>query len=111
MGGKTIFTLLFHNTRQITRRKNRSIRPLCFPSGFVVKNLPVIQETWVGPLGWEDPLEKETATHSSILAWGVSCTEEPGRVQSTGCKRAGHDLATKTTAMTQMKDLCMWVLS
>ena len=68
MGGKTIFTLLFHNTRQITRRKNRSIRPLCFPSGFVVKNLPVIQETWVGSLGWEDPLEKEMATHSSILA-------------------------------------------
>ena len=97
MGGKTIFTLLFHNTRQITRRKNRSIRPLCFPSGFVVKNLPVIQETWVGSLGWEDPLEKEMATHCSILAWGIPWTEEPGGLQSVGSQRGEHDLVTKTT--------------
>ena len=76
----------------------------------MVKNSATMPETQVLFLSREDPLEKETATHSSILAWGVSCTEEPGRVQSTGCKRAGHDLATKTTAMTQMKDLCMWVL-
>ena len=95
-GRKTIFTLPFHNTRQITRRKNRSIPPLCFPGGFVVKNLPVIQETWVWPLGWEDPLEKEMATHSSILAWRIPWMEEPGRLQSVGSQRGEHDLVTKT---------------
>ena len=43
-----------------------------------VKNLPAVQETWVPPLGWEDPLEKGMATHSSILAWKIPWTEEPG---------------------------------
>ena len=43
-----------------------------------VKNLPAVQETWVLSLGWEDPLEKEMATHSSILAWRIPWTEEPG---------------------------------
>ena len=43
-----------------------------------------IQETWVGSLGQEDPLKTEMATHSSILAWGIPCTEEPGRLQSVG---------------------------
>ena len=91
MEGKTIFTQPFHNKRQITRRKNRSIPPLCLLGGFVVKNLPVIQETWVWPLGWEDPLEKEMATHSSILAWGIPWTEEPGGLQSMGLQRGKHD--------------------
>ena len=50
----------------------------------MVKNLPVIQETWVQCLGWEDPLEKEMATYSSILAWRIPWTEEPGRLQSMG---------------------------
>ena len=50
----------------------------------MVKNLPAIQETWVRSLGWEDPLEKEMATHSNILAWRIPWTEEPGRLQSTG---------------------------
>ena len=49
-----------------------------------VKNLPAVQETWVQSLGWEDPLEKEMATHSSILAWKISWTEEPGGLQSMG---------------------------
>ena len=49
-----------------------------FPSGSVVKNQPAIQETQVGSLGWEDPLEKEMAIHSSILAWEIPWTEEPG---------------------------------
>ena len=49
-----------------------------------VKNLPAVQETWVQSLGWEDPLEKEMATHSSILAWKISWTEEPGGLQSLG---------------------------
>ena len=52
----------------------------------MVKNLLAMQETWVRSLGREDPLEKEMATHSSILAWGLLWTEEPG-----GLQRAGHD--------------------
>ena len=47
-----------------------------------VKNLPAVQETWVRSLGWEDPLEKEMATHSSMLAWKTPWTEEPGGLQS-----------------------------
>ena len=49
-----------------------------FPRGSVVKNPPAMQETWVRSLGWENPLEKEMATHSSILAWEIPWTEEPG---------------------------------
>ena len=56
-----------------------------------VKNLPAVQETRVRSLGWEDPLEKEMATHSSILAWKISWTEEPGGLQSMGLQRVGHD--------------------
>ena len=56
-----------------------------------VKHLPAMQETWVRFLGWEDPLEKEMATHSSILAWRIPWTEEPGGLQSTGLQRVGHD--------------------
>ena len=48
----------------------------------MVKNLPAMQETWVQPLGWEDPLEKGMATHTSILAWRIPWTEKPGRLQS-----------------------------
>ena len=61
----------------------------------MVKNLSAMQETWVRSLGWEDPLEKEMATHSSILAWRIPWTEEPGGLQSMGSQRVGHDLATK----------------
>ena len=46
----------------------------------VVKNLPLVQETWIHSLDWEDPLEKGMATHSSILAWRISRTEEPGAI-------------------------------
>ena len=56
-----------------------------------VKRLPVMRETQVQSLGWEDPLEKEMATHSSILAWRILWIEEPGRLQSTGLQRVGHD--------------------
>ena len=56
-----------------------------------VKNLPAMQETWVQFLGWEDALEKGMASHSSILAWRISWTEEPGRLKSMGSKRVGHD--------------------
>ena len=57
----------------------------------LAKNLPAVQETQVQSLGWEDPLEKEMATHSKILAWKISWTEEPGGLQSTGSQRVGHD--------------------
>ena len=50
----------------------------------MVKSLPAMQETWVQSLGWEDPLEKGMATHSSILAWRIPWTEEPGGPQSMG---------------------------
>ena len=56
-----------------------------------VKSLPTMQETWVQSLGCEDLLEKEMATHSSILAWKIPWTEEPGRLQSMGSQRVGHD--------------------
>ena len=49
-----------------------------------VKNLPAVQEIWVHPLGWEDPLEKGMATHPNIVAWRIPWTEEPGGLQSTG---------------------------
>ena len=54
-----------------------------------------MQETWVRFLGWEDPLEKEVATHSNILAWRIPFTEAPGGLQSMGVARVRHDLATK----------------
>ena len=57
----------------------------------MIKNLPAIQETWVQSLGWEDPLEKGMATHSSILAWEIPWTEEPGGLQSMGSQRVRHD--------------------
>ena len=60
-----------------------------------VKNLPAMQETWVRFLGQEDPLEKQMATHSSILAWRIPRTEEPGRFPVHGVTRIRHDLATK----------------
>ena len=57
----------------------------------MVKSLPILQETQVQSLGWEDLLEKEMATNSSILAWKIPWTEEPVRLQSMGSKRVGHD--------------------
>ena len=57
----------------------------------MVKNLPAMQETQVQSLGWEDPLEKEMAIHSSTLAWKIPWTEEPGRLQSMGSERVRHN--------------------
>ena len=57
----------------------------------MVKNLPTVQETWVQSLGWEDPLEKDMATFSSVLAWRIPWTEEPGGLQSIGLQRVRHD--------------------
>ena len=67
------------------------MRPLTSLVAQMVKRLPTMQETWVQSLGQEDPLEKETATHSSILAWRIRWTEEPGGLQSMGSQRVGHD--------------------
>ena len=57
----------------------------------MVKHVPEMGETWVQSLGWEDPLEKGMATHSSILAWKTPQTEEPGGPQSMGLQRVGYD--------------------
>ena len=57
----------------------------------MVKNLPAVQETWVQPLHWEDPLEKRMAIHSSILAWRIPGTKEHGGLQSMGLQRVRHD--------------------
>ena len=57
----------------------------------MVKNLPAMLETWVGSLGWEDPLEEGMAIHSSILAWRIPWTEEPGGLQSIVSQRVEHD--------------------
>ena len=57
----------------------------------MVKRLPARWETQVRSLGWEDPLEKEMATHSSTLAWKIPWTKEPGRLQSMESQRVGHD--------------------
>ena len=59
-----------------------------------LKRLPEMRETWVRSQGWEDSLEKEMATHSSILAWRIPWTEEPGGLQSTGSQRVRHDWVT-----------------
>ena len=63
------------------------------PVAQMVKCLPTMWETWVWSLGWEDLLEKEMATHSSILAWKIPWMEERGRLQSMGLQRVGHDWA------------------
>ena len=69
-----------------------------------VKHLPAKQETWVPSQDQEDPLEKEMETHSSILAWRIPWTEEPGRLQSMGLQRVGHDCAANThTNLTRAK--------
>ena len=57
----------------------------------MIKNLPAIQETWVQSLGWEDTLERGMATHSSILAWRIPRTKEPGGLQFMGWQRVRHD--------------------
>ena len=73
---------------------------LSFPSGSVVKNPPAMQETQemqVWSLGWEDPLEEEMATHSSILAWRIPWTEETDGLPSIGSQTVGHSWVTEHT--------------
>ena len=71
-----------------------------FTGGTVVKNLLKMQETLVLSLDWEDPLEKEMATHPSILPWEIPWTEEPGRLQSLGCKESNTTEPLNTLAHT-----------
>ena len=66
-----------------------------------VKNSPATQEARIHSLGWEDPLEKEMATHSSILAWEIPWTEEPGGLQSMRLQRVGYDLVTNPLSLGQ----------
>ena len=63
----------------------------------MVRRLPAMLETWVQSLGWENPLEKEMATHSSILAWEIPWTEEPGGLQSMGWQKSWTQLSNQTT--------------
>ena len=65
---------------------------LGFPGGSVVRNLPARHETWARSLGWEDALAKEMATHSSVLAWEILWTEEPGGPQSMGSQKSQAQL-------------------
>ena len=81
-----------------------------FPGGSAVKNLPARQEAWIQSLDQEDPLEKEMATHSSILAWEVPWTEEPGRLQPWGCKRIRRDSATKQQQRYNYFTVLCWFL-
>ena len=67
------------------------------PCSSKVKNLPAMQETWVQSMEWEDPLEKGMAIHSSILAWRIPWTEEPGGLQLVGSKRVRYDWATNSS--------------
>ena len=75
------------------------------------KNLPAMQETWVRSLGPEDPLEKGMATHSSVLAWRIPWTEQPGGLQSVGTQRAGHDRVINTFFSASVEHLFMCLLA
>ena len=97
--------VICHNTDSDLKKNHSvvsdSLRPhgLYSPWNFLGQNpgvgslslLPTMQETWVQSLGQEDLLEKETATHSSILAWKIPSIEKPGRLQSMGSQRVGHN--------------------
>ena len=88
MNNRNIFN---HTTLQVST--NRALLGLSWVSlvAQMIKNLPVVQDTQVQSLGWEDPLEKGMAIHSSILAWRIPWSEEPGGLQSMGSQRVGHD--------------------
>ena len=80
--------------RSMEQNREHPDKPIYLRTSLVaqtVNHLPTMWETWVQSLSWEDLLEKEMATHSSILAWKTPWTEEPGRLQSMGSQRVGHD--------------------
>ena len=76
---------------------------MCFPGGLAVKNLSAMHETQVRSLGQEDPLEAEMATHSSILAWEIPWTEEPGKQQSMGVTKSQTRLSDFTFTFCDLK--------
>ena len=67
-----------------------------------IKNLSAMQDTWVQSLGWEDPLEKGMATHIGILAWRIPWTEGPGRLQTMGSQRIGHNGEANTSVFSPL---------
>ena len=89
-----LFTLTYWLIQSVVIKFTFTQNFICIRASLVaqsVKNLPAVQETRVRSLDWEDPLEKEMATHSSMLAWKISWTQEPGGLQSMGLQRVGHD--------------------
>ena len=80
----TLHTLLFHFYEILLKEKSSLVPQL-------LKRLPAMRETRVQSLGWEDPLEKETATNSSTLTWKIPWMEHPGGLWSMGSRRVGHD--------------------
>ena len=89
----SLYPVISHN-KNIKTIKNKYIY-ICITGASLVaqtvKNPPAMQKTWVQSLGWKDPLEKGMAVHSSILAWRIPWTEEPGGLQSTGSQRVGYN--------------------
>ena len=79
---------------------------LCALVAQTVKSLPAVQETCAWSLGWEDPLEKEMATHSSVLSWRIPWAEEPDRLQSPGSRRVGHDFTLTFTLI--CRNVCVF---
>ena len=79
------------NAKEIKKTEELYVYIKLIPWWLRLKNLPAMRETQVRSLGWEDPLEKRMATHSSILAWRIPWTEEPGELQSMGSQRVRHD--------------------
>ena len=89
----------------MSRPESSELRFIQLPVAQMVKCLSAMQETWVRALGWEDPLEKEMAIHSSTLAWKIPWTEETGRLQSIGLQRVGHDWATSLALATSLDSI------
>ena len=87
---------------------NSSVEKQGFPGGTAVKNLPSVLEMQVQSLGWEDPLEKKMATHSSILAWRIPWTEEPGRLQLMGSQRVGYNRVNQQQQQQRNKHQKLW---
>ena len=83
-----------HAKQKQAKKKTKKLRFRGLTGGSLIKNLPANAGDVGSILGQDDPLEEEMATHSSILAWRIPWTGEPGRLQSMGSQRAGHDLAT-----------------
>ena len=91
----TVFAIVVKLTSRYFILIGTNINVIDFPGGSVVKNTPPKQETQIQSVGQEDALQKEKATHSSILVWEISWREEPGGLQSMGSQRGEYDLVTK----------------